>query len=137
LAGYVTCNLILGIETVGWSLLLCGFAAAIPGSIAGEELADVVYDEATVDDDEIRAWLSSTDLGSIGRTPASEKIRLIFSLMKGWISGDDVDAMVKVCQSVTTQNEMDLIRRAVSPHITSMSSIGQRTRLRIALARKP
>jgi hypothetical protein len=46
-SGYVICNLIFGIETVGWSLLGCLFVAGIPGGLAGSAAAGAVYDEAT------------------------------------------------------------------------------------------
>jgi len=47
LTGYVVCNLVLAIETVGWSLLICLFAAGIPGSVVGSAAAGGIYDEAT------------------------------------------------------------------------------------------
>ena len=82
-AGYVVCNLVLGIETLGWSLLICGGLVGIVGGDAGEAIAGVAYEEATIDDDEIRAWTGSNDLTIIGRLPPAEKVRMIFSLMKG------------------------------------------------------
>jgi predicted lipid-binding transport protein (Tim44 family) len=137
-AGYLVCNLVLGIETLGWSLLICGGLVGIAGGAAGEAIAGVAYEEATIDDDEIRAWTSTHDLATVGRLPAAEKVRMIFSLMKGWISDDDVAAMTRILQSVTSAAEMDAIRRTVEPYIASqMSSIGQRTALRMALSRRP
>ncbi len=43
---YLICNLLLGIETFGWSLLICGFVAGIPGGLAGGAIAGNIYDEA-------------------------------------------------------------------------------------------
>jgi hypothetical protein len=134
-AGYAVCNLVLGIETVGWSLLICGGLVGIPGGMAGSAIADVAYDEATIDDDEIRAWVSDHDPDAIGMLPVAEKIRMIFSLMKGWISEVDVQAMEKICMSVKSRTELQLIEAAVEPQIGSMSDIGQRTRLRSVLTR--
>jgi hypothetical protein len=63
----------LGIETLGWSLLICGALVGAVAGTAAEAIAGVVYEEATIDDDEIRDWLSSHDLETIGRLPAAEK----------------------------------------------------------------
>jgi Domain of unknown function (DUF4157) len=135
-SSYLVCNLALGIETVGWSLLICGFLAGIPGALAGEAVADVAYDEATIDDDAIRTWVSAHDLASLGRLPYIVKLRLIFSLMHGWISDEDVAAMTRLLGSVTSQSEMDRMNRAIEPTLHHMTSIGQRTTVRVALARR-
>jgi hypothetical protein len=137
LAGYAVCNLVLGLETVGWSLLICGLVAGVPGGMAGEAVADVLYEEATIDDDEIRSWVARHDLAALGRLPATEKLRLIFSLMKGWVSDDDVTAIARILRSVTTQSELDSIGAFLTPLLPELTSIGQRTDIRMALARRP
>ena len=135
--GYVVCNLVLGIETLGWSLLICGAAVGLPTGMAGEAIAGVGYDEATIDDDEIRAWVASHSLDDMGRLPAGEKLRMIFSLMRGWISDEDVANIERIFASVRSAAEMAMLRRAIEPHITEMTSVGQRTRVRVALVRRP
>jgi hypothetical protein len=135
--GYVICNLVLGLETLGWSLLICGAVVGVPAGMAGEAIADVAYDEATIDDDEIRAWVASHDLADIGRLPSREKLRLIFSLMHGWVSDEDIATIERILASVGSAAEMVALRRAIEPHITELTSIGQRTRLRVALVRRP
>lgn len=134
--GYIVCNLVLGIETLGWSLLICGFLAGIPGAIAGEAIADVVYDEATIDDDEIREWASKSSLDQIRILPFLEKVKMIFSLMKGWVSEDDIIAIEKICLSINSRSEIDAIGEIVEPQLINLSSIGQRTRVRVALVRR-
>ena len=133
--GYLVCNLVLGIETLGWSLLICGALVGVPAGMAGEAIADVAYDEATIDDNEIRAWVQSHELPEIERLPAVEKLRLIFSLMRGWIGGGDAAAIQRILASVGTAAEMARLRRVIEPHITEMTDIGQRTQVRVALAR--
>lgn len=44
---YLVCNLILGIETLGWSLLICALPAGGLSGYAASEIAGAVYDEAT------------------------------------------------------------------------------------------
>jgi hypothetical protein len=46
-ASYLVCNLVLGIETLGWSLLICGFIVGIPSGMAGSAVAGAIYDDAT------------------------------------------------------------------------------------------
>lgn len=48
LSGYLVCNLLFGLESAGWSLLGCLFAAGAPGAYAGSELAGAAYDEASL-----------------------------------------------------------------------------------------
>ncbi|WP_315720656.1 MULTISPECIES: DUF4157 domain-containing protein [unclassified Bradyrhizobium] len=45
--GYVVCNLIFGIETLGWSLLFCGLAAGGAGGYLGSKGGEAAYDAAT------------------------------------------------------------------------------------------
>jgi hypothetical protein len=136
LAGYAMCNLVLGIETAGWSLLICAGLAGVPGALAGEAVADVLYDEATIDDDEIRGWVATRDVAAIASLPPNEKLRMIFSLMRGWVAAADTATMERICASVRSREELDALRQAIEPHITELSDIGQRTRLRVALARR-
>jgi hypothetical protein len=92
------------------------------------------------DDDQVRQWVADQDLAAIGRQPPEEKIRLIETLIGGffsWISDDDVDAMVRILRSVTSRAEMQRLRRTLAPRALDFTSIGQRTRFRIALSREP
>ena len=89
------------------------------------------------DDDQIRAWVARQDLSAVGRQPTAEKIRMINMLLDGWVSDDDLDAIARICQSVTNSQEMVAIRSAISPREISLTSIGQRTRLRVILSRNP
>jgi hypothetical protein len=131
--GYLVCNLVLGIETLGASLLICGFLVGIPAGIAGEAIADTIYDEATIDDDEIRAYTQQNDLQTIGVLPFEEKLKMIFSLMKGWVSDEDVKAIVKICKSTKNDSELRAIATILEPQLIHLTSIGQRTEIRFAL----
>jgi hypothetical protein len=87
------------------------------------------------DDDQIRDWVSRQSLDAIGRQPASEKIRMIDTLLNGWISDDDVVAIERICSSVPSSAEMARIRGAITPRTIEITSFRQRTRVRIALDR--
>lgn len=87
------------------------------------------------EDDEIRDWVSRQSLDAIGRQPVSEKIRMINTLLDGWISDDDVIAIERICLSVTTNSEMNYISSKITPRLSEMTSLGQRTRVRVALSR--
>jgi|GEM_PF-2359042 len=92
------------------------------------------------DDDHIRDWVSHQSLDAIGRQPATEKIRMINTLLDSWswIGDDDVHAIDKICQSVKTSTEANYIRDAIAPLIVErMSSIAQRTKVRESLANMP
>ena len=92
------------------------------------------------DDNQVRAWVAGQEPAAIGRQPPEEKIRMIETLIGGffsWISDDDVEAMERILRSVTSRAEMQRLRRALSPRALDFTSLGQRTRFRVALAREP
>jgi hypothetical protein len=103
------------------------------------EAPGVVRGALWSDDDDVRGWVSGNDLAVIGRQSRGEKIRMIDVLLGGtfsWISEDDVQAIERICASVTTAAEMQAIRDHFYSDLPSrMNSIGQRTRVRIALTR--
>ena len=85
------------------------------------------------DDNQIRTWVANQSLAAIGRQPPGQKIRMINTLMDGWISDADVAAIERICHSVIDAGEMATIRNAINPRLNSMRSLGQRTRVRGAL----
>jgi hypothetical protein len=91
------------------------------------------------DDDEVRAWVQRTDLAAISRQRVSDKIRMIDTVLGGffsWISDDDVATIERICQSVTDPGEMAALRAQFYDQLPDrMTSIGQRTRVRLALTR--
>jgi hypothetical protein len=87
------------------------------------------------DDDQVRAWVNAHSTGDIGRLSTASKLKAIKTLMGGWISDDDVDAMGKICSSVTTKAEADAIRNGVD--LLDFTSLGQRTRMRVFFAKMP
>ena len=92
------------------------------------------------DDNQVRQWVAGQDLPAIGRQPPEEKIRMIETLIGGffsWISDDDVIAMERILGSVGSRTEMQRLRRALLSRALDFTSIGQRTRFRLALAREP
>lgn len=89
------------------------------------------------DDDEIRAWVSTTDPSALARQRVGEKIRMLNTLSDGWISEDDMLAMERILRSVASLPEMQLIRAAMQPRERDFSDLGQRTRFRVALSRNP
>jgi hypothetical protein len=134
-AGYLICNLVLGLPTAGWSLLICGLAAGVPGGMAGSAAADVVYEEATINDDQIRTWVRSQDVATLAGLPALTKAGYIGTLMHGWISDADVTAIETICAAIPSAEEMRLLRDLLDAQIRRMRNIGQRTRVRLALDR--
>lgn len=87
------------------------------------------------DDDQVRDWVTAHSLTDVGGLSTANKLRAIHTLMGGWISDADVDAIVAICRSVTTRTEADAIRAGVD--LLTMTSIGQRTTVRIAFAQMP
>jgi hypothetical protein len=88
-------------------------------------------------DEGIRNWVNARESVAIGDLPTVEMIRMINRLLDGWVSDEDVHAINRICQSVRTTTQMARIRAAIEPRILDLTDIGQRTRVRIALARTP
>jgi hypothetical protein len=92
------------------------------------------------DDDEVRDWVARQDLAAIGRQPVAEKLRMINTLIGGFFSvvtEGDIRAIEIILSSVTTEAEMETLRRALSPRAIDIGDMGYRTRLRVALVRHP
>jgi hypothetical protein len=88
-------------------------------------------------DTEIRDWVRRENLTAIGQISLKEKLRLINRLLDGWVSDEDLDAIDKVCRSVTSAQEMAVIRAVISLRAIDLTDLGQRTRLRVILIRTP
>ena len=64
---------------------------------------------------------------------AAQKIAALNSILdEWWVSGNDMSAMIGIIRSANAA-ELDAIRTAIRPRITELTSIGQRTQLRVAL----
>ncbi len=90
----------------------------------------------TNDDDYVRSWVENHPATpDIARLPTAEKLRAIWILQRGWISGDDLAAMGKICSAVTSHNDAEAIRRGVN--LSIFTDLGQRTKMRVYLAKMP
>ncbi len=75
--------------------------------------------------------------GNVSLSPTSEaKIVAIRDLLYGWTSEADVRAIISILSGVTSRTEMRAIRGDIAPILVSyLNDIGDRTRIRVALAR--
>jgi hypothetical protein len=87
------------------------------------------------DDNQVRDWVNGHPLSDIGRLSIGNKLRAIKTLMGGWISDADVAAIARICSSVSAKTQADAIRAGVD--LLKMSSIGQRTMVRVAFSKMP
>lgn len=87
------------------------------------------------DDNQVRDWIKGhTPMELAALTPGA-KVSALRTLMGGMISEDDLVAMEKIILSARNRDEAATIRNGINPK--NMSSIGERTRIRIALAKMP
>ena len=96
-----------------------------------------IVESARKGDNDIRAWVARTELVPLGLQPTSEKIRMLNTLIDGWVSEDDMVAIGKILRSVTSRTEMVAIRGALASRELDFTDVGQRTLFRVALARTP
>lgn len=114
--------------------------AAHGGALTSQNLADIgVENEPSPywinDDDYVASWVNIHPNSDVTGLPTASKLRAFETLMSGWVSTDDLDAMVRICGSVKSKTEADAIRKAVDPR--ELGELGQRTTLRLAMDKMP
>jgi hypothetical protein len=114
--------------------------AAVGGTVQSKNVADLSQEDQPSpywvnDDDQVRDWVNAHSAPDIGRLSTANKLRAIQTLMGGWISDDDVAAISRICAAVTDHAQAEAIRNGVN--VLDMTSIGQRTIVRLAFARMP
>ena len=114
--------------------------AVTGGTLEGRNVANLAEENEPSpywinDDDQVRDWVGAHPISDINRLSTAHKLAAIRTLMGGWISDDDVSAITRICSSVTSHAEADAIRSGID--LLQMTSIGQRTTVRIAFAQMP
>jgi hypothetical protein len=111
------------------------------GPLESKNVADIAAENEpsaywTNDDDYVRSWIENHPVApDIARLSTAEKLRAIWILQGGWISGEDLAAMGKICSAVTSHGEAEAIRRGVN--VLIFTDLGQRTKMRVYLAKMP
>ncbi len=83
-------------------------------------------------DTQIRDAINTADAATIARIPTAEKIRIINRLFNGWVSDADISAIKKIYQNTPSSQQPD-IKQAIERRIPDMTSIRQRTLVRVIL----
>jgi hypothetical protein len=117
-----------------------GYAGHIMGETDGVTSSKTVQDLGSEtkpdwldEDDQVVAWVKSHNLNDIRALPTSQKAAAIKALMEGWISDDDIAAIEKIIAGVASPSEAKALRATIDP--SDFTSIGQRTRMRVAFAK--
>jgi hypothetical protein len=110
------------------------------GTLSAQNVADVAAENAPSpywihDDDQVAAWISAHSTAEIGKLSTADKLRAIRTLQGGWVSAQDLAAIERICSSVRSRTEGEAIRRGVD--ILEFSDLGQRTQMRVFLAKMP
>ena len=66
-------------------------------------------------DDSVRDWVASHSTIEIGTLSTASKIKMIQALMTGYVSDDEMEAIGRICQSVTNKAESEAIQKAINP----------------------
>jgi hypothetical protein len=108
------------------------------GRLESQNIRDLTRETAPGffdDDDQVRAWIARHRPPQIASLPTDSKVQMIRTLLGGWISDADVNAMVRICESIIDPAESPAIRRALD--ITNFSNLMHRLRIRNALSSLP
>lgn len=110
------------------------------GVLEKQNVADLASENAPSpywfnDDEQVRDWINEHSAIEINMLSTKNKVKMFDPLMSGWISDEDVDAMVRICSSVDDAQESRSIQKGVD--LLTFTSIGQRTRMRVGFSRMP
>ncbi len=104
---------------------------------SGNHLAEDKSPGMFEDDSHIRDWVQHHTNAEIRNQITHVKIQMIRVLLTGRISDKDVTTIGIICRCVIDATQADALRTALSQDITSMTSIHQRTRVRLFFAQMP
>ena len=110
------------------------------GTLGSQNVADLSSENQPSpywlnDDDQVRDWVNAHSSSEICALPRASKVVAIKTLMGGWISDEDMDAIGKICRSVLDPADGRAIRQGIN--LLDFSSLGQRTQMRVFLSRMP
>ena len=105
------------------------------GELGKSEVPDLARD-LEQDDDDICAWISRQSLDAIGRQPQRDLVRMVTVLMSGVITPDDVTAIVRICNSVTSATTMDALRTVIEAGAAKASILDHDISPALAAARR-
>lgn len=108
------------------------------GTMGSQNLADLAAETDPLwinDDDHVRAWVNAHPDHAIAGLSSTSKLKAIRTLMGGYISDDDVAAIIQICKCVQSKPEAVTIRNGID--LTDFYSIGQRQRVRMAMDKMP
>jgi uncharacterized protein YukE len=106
------------------------------GPVQGKNVRDLADENIPTvfsDDDQVRDWVSRSDPAEVATVATATKVRMVDSLMDGWISNDDVTAIESICRTARAGDQAEAVRAAVSARLGEMWGSEQRTRLQAAI----
>lgn len=106
------------------------YAAEVAG-LGGSELPDQLSPNG---DRRAREWAARQPPSALRDMPLEEKVRMVNRLMDGWVSDEDLDGIERLYDNSSTADKATL-RATLGPRAESLISFGQRSRLRVILAR--
>ena len=110
------------------------------GALESKNVRDLAEENAPgyfSDDDQVRAWVNNHTTAEIGALSTAAKLQAINVLLGGWVADEDIAASRAILRSVSARAEAEAIRQAIEPGLIDLSSIGQRTQMRVALSQMP
>jgi hypothetical protein len=106
------------------------------GPVQGKNVRDLADENIPTvfsNDDQVRDWVSRSDAAEVATVATATKVRMVNSLMDGWISNDDVSAIESICRTARAGDQAEAVRAAVSARLGEMWGSEQRTRLQATL----
>jgi hypothetical protein len=107
---------------------------------SGQNVRDLARENAPTalsTDDQVRDWVSRSNAADMVVVATATKVRMVDSLMDGWISDQDVAALESICATARPGDQADAVRAAVESRIGSMWGSAQKARLQAAIDAMP
>jgi hypothetical protein len=84
------------------------------------------------DDNAVRDWVNHHAIADVAGLSTTSKLKMIKTVMGGWVSAADITVISRICSTVTSKAESDAIQKGVD--LLDFTDLGQRTRVRVAFA---
>ncbi len=89
----------------------------------------------TFEDSDIREGVATRSAEDLAGVAGTERVRMVNRLLSGWIADEDVDAAVRLLETIQSEEELEQVAGGIADSMDGMWSSRQRARLQLALAR--
>jgi hypothetical protein len=112
---------------------LAGHDRSFPFYVEPGDAKTITDTQSLTGDTEIRNWVAAHPDSDLRRIPSAERNRMASRLFDGWVSDDDINAVLTLRRTAPNDSDRNAIDSVIRSRVDSLSDFGQRGRLRAVL----